>query len=36
MTDSKVRDLTLFAYQAVIDDVMSRVKSEFVQEGVDE
>ncbi len=37
MSDSrKVGEQTVYVYQSVIDDVIARVKPEFVQEGVDE
>jgi hypothetical protein len=32
----RVQDLTLGIYETVIDDTVSRIKAEFVQEGVDE
>ena len=32
----RVKDLTLGIYETVIDDTVSRIKAEFVQEGVDE
>jgi len=37
MADSRrVGEQTVFVYQSVIDDVIARVKPEFIQEGVDE